>query len=114
LFLIEGRGAWHLVRERGATEAQVDGLRAARDARYTELVTRGDVLVPGVLPLLRALGRQFRMAIVTSSQRDHFDAIHRDTSLPPLRQAGIAMDRDTSLPPLFELVLTCEDYTASK
>jgi HAD superfamily hydrolase (TIGR01509 family) len=98
LFLIEGRGAWHLARERGATETQVAQLKAARDARYTELVTRGDVLIPGVMPLLRGLGRQFRMAIVTSSQRAHFDAIHRDTGLPAL----------------FELVLTCDDYGASK
>jgi HAD superfamily hydrolase (TIGR01509 family) len=98
LFLNEGRGAWHLARERGATDAEVDLLTAARDARYTELVTRGDVLVPGVLPLLRALGRQFRMAIVTSSHRVHFDAIHRDTGLPAL----------------FELVLTSEDCAATK
>jgi HAD superfamily hydrolase (TIGR01509 family) len=98
LFLNEGRGAWHLVREQGATEAQVDLLRTARNARYTELVTRGDVLVPGVVPLLRRLGQRFRMAIVTSSQRDHFDAIHRDTELPAL----------------FEHVLTCEDYAATK
>jgi HAD superfamily hydrolase (TIGR01509 family) len=98
LFLSEGRGAWHLARERGASDAQVDLLKAARDARYTELVTRGDVLIPGALPLLGVLGRRFRMAIVTSSQRGHFDAIHRDTGLPAL----------------FELVVTSEDCSATK
>jgi len=39
LFLREGRGAWHLARERGLAPADVDALRAARDQRYSELVT---------------------------------------------------------------------------
>lgn len=98
LFMIEGRGAWHLARERGVSDEQIEQLAVARDARYSELVGRGDLVIPGVLPLLRALGPHFRMAIVTSSHRAHFDVIHRETGVPAL----------------FELVLTREDCTLTK
>jgi HAD superfamily hydrolase (TIGR01509 family) len=98
LFLIEGRGAWHLAREQAVSDDQIEQLKVARDARYAELLGGGDLVTPGALPLLRALGRHFRMAIVTSSLRAHFDAIHHETALPAL----------------FELVLTREDYGAAK
>jgi len=98
LFLVESRGAWHLARERGVTDARLEELKLARDARYTELVRTGELILPGVMPLLRVLRPRFRMAIVTSSHRVHFDAIHRATGLPAL----------------FDLVLTHEDYAATK
>ncbi len=98
LFLVEGRGAWDHARAQGVSDAQIDQLRIARDARYAELLRSGDLLTPGVLPLLRTLGRRFRMAIVTSSNRAHFDAIHRATGLPAL----------------FEFVVTHDDCTATK
>ena len=52
LFLREGRGAWHLARERGLGPADVDALRAARDRRYAELVATADILIPGVAEIV--------------------------------------------------------------
>jgi len=98
LFLIESRGAWHLARDRGVSDAAVEELHVARDARYTELLGTGDLVIPGALALLRSLRPRFRMAIVTSSRRAHFEVIHRTTGLPAL----------------FELVLTSEDYAVTK
>src|SRR4051812_24508665 len=74
LFLIEGRGAWHLARERGVSEPEIVALQRARGERYTQLLMAADVLVPGALELLTALAARYRMAIVTSSHRDHFEA----------------------------------------
>jgi HAD superfamily hydrolase (TIGR01509 family) len=56
------------------------------------------VLTPGVLQLLDGLRQRFRMAIVTSSRRVHFEAIHRTSGLPSR----------------FELILAREDYESSK
>ncbi|HEX6244168.1 MAG TPA: HAD family phosphatase [Polyangiales bacterium] len=98
LFLVEGQGAFHLVREQGASDAEIEALRQWRNQRYMELLTEGDVVLPGVEPLLARLARRYRMAIVTSSQRQHFERIHL--------QSGI--------PRHFELVLTREAYTHSK
>lgn len=96
LVLVEGTGAWHLVR--GKTDAEIAQLKARRNARYTELITSGDVYIPGALAMIADLATRHRMAIVTSSARDHFEAIHRGRALPGY----------------FELVLAREDYVASK
>jgi HAD superfamily hydrolase (TIGR01509 family) len=93
--LVESRGSWHLAAHLSA--AEVDRLRRERNAHYIELLTSGDVLVPGAIDLLKRLSR-YRMAVVTSSLREPFDAIHRTSGL-----------RD-----LVEFVLTNEDYGASK
>jgi HAD superfamily hydrolase (TIGR01509 family) len=98
LFLVAGTGAWHLAHERGCSEAEIAQLKRRRGERYTELLLTEQVLIPGVLALLAELRARFRMAIVTSSHREHFDAIHRHTGLPAL----------------FEFVLAREDYGSSK
>jgi HAD superfamily hydrolase (TIGR01509 family) len=98
LFLREGRGAFHLARERGLDEAQIAALRDARDARYAQLLDTGSLLFPGVGEAVSALACQYRMAIVTSSLREHFQRIHRSTQL--LQH--------------FELVLTHGDYLRAK
>jgi HAD superfamily hydrolase (TIGR01509 family) len=98
LFLREGRGAFHLARERGLDEAQIAALRAARDARYVELLAAGSRLIAGADAAVAALAQRYRMAIVTSAVRDHFELIHRSTGLLPH----------------FEFVLTHGDYARAK
>lgn len=107
LFLREGRGAWHLLREQGADEAAVQAARAARDRRYVELIDACDeedaaagdgLLVPGARAVVRALRGRFRLGIVTSSGAGPFARAHR--------RAGI-LD-------CFEFALTREQYGRSK
>jgi HAD superfamily hydrolase (TIGR01509 family) len=97
-FLTESRGAWHLVAERGIAPTEIEKLRALRNDRYREMLTSGDVAIPGALDLLERLKSRYRMAVVTSSHREHFDAIHNRTRL-----------RD-----LVEFVVTPDDYTHYK
>jgi HAD superfamily hydrolase (TIGR01509 family) len=98
LFLREGRGAWHLARELGETEERIAELTRLRNARYAELLLQGNWVYPGVADAIRVLGARYRMAIVTSSEREHFEVIHRASELLPH----------------FELVLTRRDYVHSK
>jgi HAD superfamily hydrolase (TIGR01509 family) len=98
LFLVESRGAWHLLDETGLPHEDVEVLRARRNARYEELLQDRDLVVPGVREALARLKGRFRLGIVTSSKRPHFDAIHRETGL---------LD-------FFDFVLTREDYAHSK
>lgn len=97
-FLQQGTGAWHLAKERGSSDAAIQVLKRRRDDRYQALLRAEDVLIPGVLLLLAGLAPRARMAIVTSSKRAHFDAIHERTGLPAH----------------FEFVLAREDYAVSK
>jgi HAD superfamily hydrolase (TIGR01509 family) len=98
LFLVQNRGAWHLAEAAGVAPDALARLRADRDALYGELLCRDGLVIPGVEAALERLASRHRMAIVTSSHRDHFDAIHRGTGL--LR--------------FFDFVLTREQYQRSK
>jgi HAD superfamily hydrolase (TIGR01509 family) len=98
LFLREGRGAFHLARERGLDDAQIEALRTARDRRYAELLAAGSRVYAGAPEAVATLARHYRMAIVTSSEHEHFELIHRETAL--LHH--------------FEFVLTHRDYARAK
>jgi HAD superfamily hydrolase (TIGR01509 family) len=98
LFLIQGRGAWHLAAERGIAPDEIERLRTARNTLYGELLAEAPRLIPGIADVLDALHGRYQMGIVTSSRRDHFDVIHRSTGL--LRY--------------FDFVLTSDDFTKVK
>ena len=55
-------------------------------------------MIPGALQAVTRLATHYRMAIVTSSKRAHFEIIHRSTGLPAH----------------FAFVLAREDYRVSK
>jgi HAD superfamily hydrolase (TIGR01509 family) len=96
--LVEGTGAWHLAAARGCHAAEIAELKRRRDERYRQLLLEEDVAIAGVAELLAELHSRIRMAIVTSSRRAHFDAIHARTDLTRH----------------FELILAREDYRLSK
>ncbi|WP_437807563.1 HAD family hydrolase [Sorangium sp. So ce1078] len=93
LFLVEARGAWHLVSARGVDEAGVRRLADERDRRYLELIARGDTLLPGVREVVSALAARFRMAIVTSSKPEPFLLAHATTGLLPWFEFALTRDQ---------------------
>jgi HAD superfamily hydrolase (TIGR01509 family) len=98
LFLVQGRGAWHLAEERGFTAADIERLRAERNILYGEWLGRAPLLIDGVAGVLAALHGKYVMGVVTSSRKDHFDVIHRASGLLQY----------------FDFVLTGSDYTHVK
>ncbi len=98
LFLVQGRGAWHLLEERGVAAAEIDRLRDQRNALYTVLIREAPRAVPGVEDVLSQLHGRYVMGVVTSSRKDHFAAIHESTGLLPY----------------FDFVLAVGDYARSK
>ena len=97
-FLIEGRGAWHLLQERGAGADEIALLREQRNDVYSQLLRRGPHAIPGVAETLEALRGRYVMGVVTSSRKDHFDLIHERTGLLHY----------------FDFVLTAGDYRRTK
>ena len=96
--LVEGRSAFDLAEDKGTSREEIALLQERRNRRYTELLT-GDVrILDGVKDALGGLQGKVAMAIVTSSRRVHFDAMHIRTGLIPY----------------FDFVLAREDYTLSK
>jgi HAD superfamily hydrolase (TIGR01509 family) len=98
LFLVQGRGAWHLAEAIGIGREEIVKLRDRRNAVYAEWLERSPRIVPGITQTLDALHGKYVMGIVTSSRKDHFDVIHRTTGLLKY----------------FEFVLTSEDFTRVK
>jgi len=94
----QGRSAFELAIESGWDKKQVANLKRQRDVLYSEMLHTETRVLPGVVETLNALHGRIRMAVVTSSQRQHFDLIHANIGL--LRY--------------FEFVLAREDYTKTK
>ncbi len=98
LFMMQGRGAWHLVQTAVPGFEALSALRDRRNAIYLELLKMHSKVIDGVEEVLARLSGRYCMGIVTSSRRMHFDAIHRSSGL--LKH--------------FAFVLTREDYGRAK
>jgi HAD superfamily hydrolase (TIGR01509 family) len=98
LFLVQGKGAWHLAAEHGIAPDRIEQLRNERNALYSDLLATATRLTPDITRVLDGLYGKYVMGVVTSSRRDHFDLIHRTTGLLKY----------------FDFVLTASDFTRVK
>jgi HAD superfamily hydrolase (TIGR01509 family) len=98
MFLVQGKGAWHLAEEKGFTTGEIEALRNQRNTLYGQLLTEAPLVIDGVDRVLESLHGRYLMGVVTSSRKDHFDVIHRNTGLLKY----------------FDFVLTGEDYAQVK
>lgn len=81
-FMVANSGAWHLLAERGYSEAQLALLREERNRRYaTALRDAGDLVRPGIPGLLARMRKKARMAVVTASFGEHLQLAHGRQSL---------------------------------
>ncbi len=97
-FLVQGRGAWHLLEERGVAADDIERLRGERNALYADLLASGSRVKDNIEHVLDALHGRYVMGVVTSSRKDHFDVIHRSSGLLKY----------------FDFVLSAGDYSQSK
>ena len=97
-FLVQGKGAWHLAAQQGISASAIEQLRHERNMLYGKLLSEEHFLMDGVRDVLEALHKKYVMGIVTSSDPDHFEIIHRTTGLLPY----------------FQFALTSGDYKNSK
>jgi HAD superfamily hydrolase (TIGR01509 family) len=97
LSLCQGRSVFDLVRER-CDEARIETLRQRRNARYAALLAAGVPPLDGITEVLAALRPRARLAVVTSSNPEHFELVHARSGLLPF----------------FEFAITNRDYARSK
>lgn len=97
-FLASDRGTVAFATDRGLAESEAVQIRERRNRNYRELLQTEPIAIAGVREALETLRPHFRMGIVTSSLRSHFETIHRRTGL-----LGY-----------FDFVLAQNDYAASK
>jgi HAD superfamily hydrolase (TIGR01509 family) len=96
--LRQGRSSFDLLREQGWTLAQIAELRFQRDQAYSRMLENPPGIIDGILEVLTLLRAKFRMAIVTTSRREHFELMHQRSNLSQF----------------FEFAVTREDYRRSK
>lgn len=98
LFLVQAKGAWHLLAEQGYAQTEIERIRQERNDRYSHLLSAQAKVIEGVAETLATLHGNYTMGIVTSSRKDHFDLIHGSTDLLKY----------------FDFVVTCENYVKFK
>jgi HAD superfamily hydrolase (TIGR01509 family) len=81
LFLIQGRGAFHLAEARGMSRDDVERLRTDRNILYGRWLADAPRLMDDVERVLASLHGRYVMGVVTSSRRDHFDVTHAQTGI---------------------------------
>jgi HAD superfamily hydrolase (TIGR01509 family) len=96
--LNKGQSLFGMASDRGVPEEKIGELKTWREQRYAELLEQGDLAQAGVEEVLCTLYGKIRMSIVTSSQKHHFDIIHKRTGFLKY----------------FDFCLTREDYIRSK
>lgn len=96
--LRSGRNLFDRLLARGWSRAEIEALRAERNRLYSRRLREADPIIPGAADAVRAVAARHRMALVTSSLREHLEIAHR--------QSGML--------PLFETIVTREDYAESK
>jgi len=96
--LAAGRSIFDIAVASGIPEQSIAELKEWRYRRYAELLEQEEIALDGAADVLKRLHGRLGMAVVTSSQKHHFEIIHRRTGF---------LD-------YFDFCLTREDYTRSK
>jgi len=97
LSLCQGRSVFDIARDR-FDDIAIEQMRERRNRRYAERLRAGVAPLPGVESVLAALHGRVTLAVVTSSNLDHFELMHGASGL--LRW--------------FDFTLTNCDYARSK
>jgi HAD superfamily hydrolase (TIGR01509 family) len=80
-FLKQSLGTWHLAQAKGFNKEQIDAFHVERDELYSRLLSTEMNVITGAEETLKKLYGKFKMGIVTSSKRNHFEIIHQTSKL---------------------------------
>jgi HAD superfamily hydrolase (TIGR01509 family) len=78
-FLKQSHGTWHLAKELGYSDETISELRRERNQLYGKLLETEIEIIDGAESVLKKLYGKVKMGIVTSSRKDHFEIIHKQT-----------------------------------
>jgi HAD superfamily hydrolase (TIGR01509 family) len=96
--LRRGETVFTLADAHGISEDEISRLRVERDRLYENYLESESCVVDGAQEVLQALHGRFRMGVVTSTRRKHFEIVHAKSGLMPY----------------FEFVIANGDYQRSK
>ena len=98
LTLKGNEGGWRLARDKGFSEEEINLMRSDRNDLYSKHLFGRNLLIDGVRETVKKLSMKYKLGIVTSSKKIHFDIIHGKTGILSY----------------FDFILTREGYGKSK
>ncbi len=111
-YLSEGRHSAEIARELGISESRIEEVIRQRNADFHDRISRGVPVMPGVPDVLERLRDQYRLAVVTGADREHFDLVHRTTGLVGYFETVVTRDDCREVKPAPEAYLTVLDRLA--
>ena len=78
-FLKNNTGAWHLLKN--CNKEYINILRKRRNSIYSSFLHTQDIYIQGLSEILGKLTKRYKMGIVTSSRKEHFDIIHKRSNI---------------------------------
>ena len=78
-FLKHNTGAWHLLEN--SNNYYINSLRNKRNSIYSTFLQTKDIYIEYLSNILDELYNNYKMGIVTSSRKDHFDIIHKRSKI---------------------------------
>ncbi len=79
--MISGGTAWKLALNQGYSLQEVEKFKAQRDELYQHYLKTKDISIVGITETLEELSKKYKMAIVTTSTRLHFEIIHKNKEI---------------------------------
>lgn len=79
--LRRGESVFTLAADQGILADEISRLRAERDCLYADFLRTESCVINGVEEVLQSLHGQFRMGVVTSTRREHFEMVHAKSGL---------------------------------
>jgi HAD superfamily hydrolase (TIGR01509 family) len=81
--LRQGGSVFTLAADQNLPAEKITRLRAERDCIYANFLRTDPCVVDGAEEVLRSLHGKFRMGVVTSTLREHFEIVHAKSGLMP-------------------------------
>ena len=77
----EGTTVWQKALNKGFAQEKIDIARNQRNKYYQEYLKSENILISGVIEVLKELSKNYKMGIVTTSRRVDFEIIHKDLGI---------------------------------
>ena len=77
----EGTTVWQKALNKGFTQDNIERARNQRNKYYQEYLRSENILISGVIEVLKELSKNYKMGIVTTSRRVDFEIIHKDLGI---------------------------------
>lgn len=98
-FLKRSEGTWYIAKDMGYSDNSIQELRKERNELYSRLLAEKTEVMNGVIETLEYLNGKYKMGIVTSSRKDHFDIIHKKSGLIKYFDFVVTSDECTKTKP---------------